>query len=502
MTKRIVSGIFILTALGALGVILAGALTSGEQLIVRFLTAVIVAALGLYVISDLRLQADDQASRRRLHQPFGAVGELPANSTAAFMASVTSQRGPDLVDLDAGDSDGVTVGQSDDEESLADAEEADAREIDTVTGEPVTGEPDLVESAVTVGPVSEAAVVGNDDVDSQGDTTATAFSFFAKDSSTNGASSNGSASGYSASNGSEPDEHTDSDLTTDEQPAISPLPEGDERSDVAAADDSVAEYSVAEYSVVEGRATAAEEADPGQMNGAQDYEITHTEPLNSTDKEAIAAGEFSDSSEHAWPVSANYEPNGAASDDIAIAHGSGGGDDGSSDEARSSSSDFDENLDNIDPTEAVANGLVPSGTQVEAADYVDAPLAPIIDLREVHSVHTAGSVDHAIRAGEMEVITTLIEQGMLSTQGAITDRDVRTMVYVAFTSNELRKLLLAGGTPDGPNQGLDLGPVELFDESLHGPVPKTVYQGKGLLSGSVKPQLNPAKDEERQRQLG
>ncbi|MGI9597362.1 MAG: hypothetical protein ACR2QK_14460, partial [Acidimicrobiales bacterium] len=90
MTKRIVSGIFILTALGALGVILAGALTSGEQLIVRFLTAVIVAALGLYVISDLRLQADDDAMTARTSgHPRMATVDAPPNSTAAFMATVT-----------------------------------------------------------------------------------------------------------------------------------------------------------------------------------------------------------------------------------------------------------------------------------------------------------------------------------------------------------------------------------------------------------------------------
>ncbi|MGB5757657.1 MAG: hypothetical protein WBM50_12145, partial [Acidimicrobiales bacterium] len=92
MTKRIVSGIFILTALGALGVILAGALTSGEQLIVRFLTAVIVAALGLYVISDLRLQADDDAMTARSggHPRLSTV-DAPPNSTAAFMATVTKR---------------------------------------------------------------------------------------------------------------------------------------------------------------------------------------------------------------------------------------------------------------------------------------------------------------------------------------------------------------------------------------------------------------------------
>ena len=93
MTKRIVSGIFILTALGALGVILAGALTSGEQLIVRFLTAVIVAALGLYVISDLRLQADDDAAAAsaRAPAPDWLASTSPPNSTAAFMATVTGK---------------------------------------------------------------------------------------------------------------------------------------------------------------------------------------------------------------------------------------------------------------------------------------------------------------------------------------------------------------------------------------------------------------------------
>ena len=97
MTKRIVSGVFLLIALGALGLILAGALTSGEQLIVRFLTAVIVAALGLYVISDLRLQADDDAVatglRTTVSSPRVTTTETPPpNSTAAFMATVTGKR--------------------------------------------------------------------------------------------------------------------------------------------------------------------------------------------------------------------------------------------------------------------------------------------------------------------------------------------------------------------------------------------------------------------------
>ena len=97
MTKRIVSGIFLLIALGALGLILAGALTSGEQLIVRFLTAIVVAALGLYVISDLRIQADESApattGRTTTVQPrFTTADEPPPNSTAAFMATVTGKK--------------------------------------------------------------------------------------------------------------------------------------------------------------------------------------------------------------------------------------------------------------------------------------------------------------------------------------------------------------------------------------------------------------------------
>ena len=98
MMKRIVSGIFLLVALGVLGLIVAGALASGEQLIVRFLTAVIVAALGLYVISDLRLQADDNdaaAPRPAVASAGRSTSQAepaPPNSTAAFMATVTGKR--------------------------------------------------------------------------------------------------------------------------------------------------------------------------------------------------------------------------------------------------------------------------------------------------------------------------------------------------------------------------------------------------------------------------
>ncbi len=104
MTKRVLYGLFLLVALGALGLILAGALTTGEQLLVRFLTAVIVAGLGLYVISDLRLQATDKPtspSRSSLAPVSQTAEGIPRDSTAAFMATVTGKKAPTTASLDA-----------------------------------------------------------------------------------------------------------------------------------------------------------------------------------------------------------------------------------------------------------------------------------------------------------------------------------------------------------------------------------------------------------------
>jgi hypothetical protein len=123
--------------------------------------------------------------------------------------------------------------------------------------------------------------------------------------------------------------------------------------------------------------------------------------------------------------------------------------------------------DEIRSVDAAANRL-------EAAAYADTPRPPMIDLRDRMAIEPEG-VANAIQAGEHQVIETLIRQGMLSTSGPITDRDVRTMVYVAFTSNELRKLILAGGRPDIERADLKLGPVELFDERRFAPTPRTLY---------------------------
>ena len=117
----------------------------------------------------------------------------------------------------------------------------------------------------------------------------------------------------------------------------------------------------------------------------------------------------------------------------------------------------------IGEDEATApRSVVEAISSVEAASYSGSALASIIDLRLAQSTDSSNEIETAIRLGEVDVISSLIDQGVLSTEGPISDRDVRTMVYVAFTSSELRKILLAGGAIDGDLSQLDLGQVEVF----------------------------------------
>ncbi len=535
MTKRIVSGIFILTALGALGVILAGALTSGEQLIVRFLTAVIVAALGLYVISDLRLQADDDAlpGRTSGHGRLATV-DAPPNSTAAFMATVTKKGEarneesadaatipPPLVDVPA-DQPMVGVGAS----PTAASELASA----IVDGRPPSGEGDdsgidetapfggageAVASAPAAASSTEAQVTdlfgrktgtaddlgfgtadgpprldvdalprfGDPDriTDDRSRSTVDAEDLtddpFYDDGREGFRAETATFAEFKSGDGSRPDQLIDSyplasgfeysdDLQSPLQewpaPSIEVAPK---ESDAATnpSEQATEVASIEEVARVSGdREEGATIGDPavelvGPMTDLQDtteFQDTTEIEIDSISDRSVLEGDS--------PIRGLA---GAASGHLGLSgshrngvHRSGGRRDLST---------------------------PPPAQELLAADYADAPLAPIIDLRNVTT--SQGNIDAAINVGELEVIATLIEQGMLSTEGPISDRDVRTMVYVAFTSNELRKLLLAGGTPDGPNHGLDLGPVELFDERIHAPAPKMLYAG--LVDSEPKSQL-------------
>ncbi len=693
MTKRIVSGIFILTALGALGVILAGALTSGEQLIVRFLTAVIVAALGLYVISDLRLQADDDAMTARSggHPRLSTV-DAPPNSTAAFMATVTKRadrRHGESVEADASREaletidkaeqqmvGGGTTTSSATERASAAVEDAGSTADPTrgeVPAHPVPAAPESIRATMppprgeigltelfaaradaespasgpssgqpAMPPMPSTLADSMADPDTFGSTTTdTPLDF------TGAGIGNPDESGEPSYDG-EPDSSlggTD-DLAADNTAAHSlggewttegRTAEAGEASWMAASgpgreDDAVDRHAVAEQQAPDHdddsseqietldsdgflSATPFEEAQlavaamnasgagsdsaagapyyGSHLNGAGrngrpsngthlngsalgtslppgqpglDGTVPPRRLLNSIDifgepprgndrndrndrNDGFDGGETDDNTgsvEVEIEVEV-FEPTDTAaygadrSDDVdraagpdpfGDAEGTDGAFEGTGDteghrgepgatadqapvENVTAMADFQYSDDLQSPIQewppvppeavepapaihpfekasaayqaekdrlaaAASNTadlpVVARRSEIEAAEYADAPLAPIIDLREVNR-QNPGSIDAAIDAGEVEVITTLIEQGMLSTDGPISDRDVRTMVYVAFTSNELRKLLLAGGTPDGPNHGLDLGPVELFDEQIHAPAPKTLYSG-------------------------
>ena len=426
MTKRIVSGIFVLTALGALGVILAGALTSGEQLIVRFLTAVTVAALGLYVVSDLRLQG--QADRERATSNSRQATTAPANSTAAFMATVTGQHrtrpedelqpvaagGPLAINTPDPHSrtinDGLAATQSFDYAPLgSDPDAFNPGLLDAPTTPPITMIDDTVEAATPT--LNKERVV--------------------------------------------PPMPSAASLTP--TPATDmPLGFGDEdfTSDAVAASDYV--YS--------GPLNSSSTSWPPEP-------VDDVADLGTTVNEAEPVSALSDD-EPVDPFTVDTE-DGIETADVDVVE----------------SSDVEEASEQETQAEQLDQA---EQRQIEAAQYAAQPRTELIDLTNEEPTKEPAPVAHlsekraakakqltsVIRAGELQVINTLIEQGMLSTDGPITDRDVRTMVYVAFTSNELRKLILAGGTPDGTTAGdLELGPVELFDENRYAPLPKTVYAG-------------------------
>jgi hypothetical protein len=126
---------------------------------------------------------------------------------------------------------------------------------------------------------------------------------------------------------------------------------------------------------------------------------------------------------------------------------------------------------------------------IAAAAYARAPLADIVDLRG-RRVPPRSEIEAAIRSGELDVIASLIDEGVLSTEGPISDRDVRTMVYVAFTSSELRKILLAGGTIDGDNSALELGEIEIFHRPPTVAIPPLSQPPVGPVD--IEPSMKPA----------
>ncbi len=385
LTKRILGGLFVLIAVGALGVIVAGAVAEGDQLFVRFLTAVVVAALGLYVVSDLRLQASKASSQATGIEKRGVFEyEETSDYLADLSQNVADERELESVGASYGSSGSVGYDLAELEElreSLNDLE----NEGDIFSSPTVSNNDDLV------------ALVA--DEPNQADT----LDQFAWP----------NLSSESKNSGADDVESLDStdDLVTPEETATGVVPEPT--------------------------------IDPPVVD------VAETEPVA---QEALDSEQYPDGAFSEWTPSADL-----IEEEIAV--------DVSESTLVSSPQDVD-----------TEDSLVDLSVEPVKATPEVVDLREVIDLREGENLEFDESLEEAIQLGETTVVNTLMDQGMLSTEGEITDRDVRTMVYVAFTSNELRKLIKAGGVPGGENAELELGPVELFDESAHTPAPKILYQ--------------------------
>lgn len=109
--------------------------------------------------------------------------------------------------------------------------------------------------------------------------------------------------------------------------------------------------------------------------------------------------------------------------------------------------------DHPDGTEPEHDGEQP----VETTELPVALTAPgAIDLHR----YSAGEVMSIVKAQEGDLVESLISEGLLTTDGPITDRDVRTMIFVAVSSSELIEVLTSAY-----EEAAGSGPAELTDPS-------------------------------------
>jgi len=484
MTKRIVSGIFLLIALGALGLILAGALTSGEQLIVRFLTAIIVAALALYVISDLRLRTDDSRSvplaRATVPAPriTTSAEPHPANSTAAFMATVTGRRSAD------NDEDTTTDHSFSHGHEHGTAPDYDYRHDQAVTATGTgTGEVAPTSSNEQPSPYSadfdEAALrpfgvptdrkpVDHNPLDH-------------------------SPTGHSPT-GHSPTGHNPTGHATNSQAGDRPTPnsKGSLRAILGIDPPTNADHTAA------AGVSATEATTNGPKNNGPILSQTEADYHHVTEDVQDPVATFASSAEQERPSLGSDHGERTQG----VVHSLIGKDD-KSDDLNEKAQDETPELKSVwgistngsptisaqttpessNTTESATDATKGDGQLVDlprsrrtfspmqAASYAERPIAPIIDLRSAQPVDVPENVEAAIQSGEIKVISSLIEDGVLSANGPISDRDVRTMVYVAFTSSELRKILLAGGSIDQNPSSMDLGEVEVFPRTVEDEAP-------------------------------
>ncbi len=90
-----------------------------------------------------------------------------------------------------------------------------------------------------------------------------------------------------------------------------------------------------------------------------------------------------------------------------------------------------------EPVVSASTGLaVATGTDLPVVVNTPAPL-------ELHR-YTSNEIMDVVRTQESHLVDTLIDEGVLSTEGPLTDKDIRTMVFVAVSSTELIDVLTEG----------------------------------------------------------
>lgn len=110
--------------------------------------------------------------------------------------------------------------------------------------------------------------------------------------------------------------------------------------------------------------------------------------------------------------------------------------------------DVAEGVVEVDTT--VADGLADSTGLQEVAEDSTTVVFPVsspatdVEVRR----YTSTEVMATVKKQESHLVDTLIHEGLLTTEGPITDRDVRTMVFVAVSSKELVEVL-TGDLGDG-----------------------------------------------------
>ena len=469
MTKRIVSGVFLLVALGALGLILAGALTSGEQLVVRFLTAIIVAALCLYVISDLRLQADDGAAprpspRRAPNDPARrrprTAAALPPNSTAAFMATVTGKRSTTTADA----------------ASAADEADLDPdRSTDEAAATPTSHAPPTTATASDDEEGAEEAPAYAEQAADAAAWPHTAADPSALDEETAKDGLVAIFTKQAARETSEPDDEVEQHamvVNDHYRPPQPPAPAGPnltsiqggayvepalgagkrEPLPVLAASGDVVDTTTDE--TADGETEVGDETEPGEEpNTVANDLVGLADPHANPEPIAADLDDRAGSTLGQLHRSPDPEAEGTA---VATA-----GDEAPSDESSPGepvAADLPVPVLQSLPATSSAVVIAPTLQPVPGLEAAAAARARVIEL--LAGDLTEDEIDAAIRSGEIEIITSLLDDGTLSAEGPISDGDVRTMVYVAFTSNELRKILRSGGLLD--TDDVDLGPVEVF----------------------------------------